>query len=128
MSTITRPREAVLDAVPGGLFIGGQWRPALEGNTFDVHDPATGEVIATIADARTEDAMAALDAAHAAQASWRRTPPGTRADILRRAFEEVHRRRDEFARLMTLQIGRPLAEAHSGINYGADLLRWFAQE
>jgi succinate-semialdehyde dehydrogenase/glutarate-semialdehyde dehydrogenase len=128
MTSVLSQRPAVLDAVPTGLFIGGHWRPASSGQTFDVHDPATGDVLATIADARVDDAMVALDAADAAQASWRRTAPADRADILRRAFDEVHRRRDDFATLMTLEMGKPLAEAHAEINYGADFLRWFAEE
>jgi succinate-semialdehyde dehydrogenase/glutarate-semialdehyde dehydrogenase len=74
---ISPEREAsLLASVPTGLLINGQWRDASDGGTFDVHDPATGEVLATLASATSEDALAALDAADAVQASWARTAPG----------------------------------------------------
>jgi hypothetical protein len=73
---ISPPREASLIAsVPTGLLIGGEWREASDGGTFDVHDPATGEILATLASATSEDALAALDPADKAQASWARTAP-----------------------------------------------------
>ena len=105
-----------------------QWRDASDGGTFDVHDPATGEVLATLASATSEDAVAALDAADAVQASWARTAPRVRAEILRRAFDLVTERAEDFALLMTLEMGKPLAEARGEVAYGAEFLRWFSEE
>src|SRR5687768_12998337 len=126
---ISSEREAsLLASVPTGLLIGGQWRDASDGGTFYVHDPATGEVLATLASATSEDALAALDAADAAQASWARTAPRTRAEILHRAFDLVTERAEDFALLMTLEMGKPLAEARGEVTYGAEFLRWFSEE
>ncbi|MFB9651618.1 NAD-dependent succinate-semialdehyde dehydrogenase [Pseudarthrobacter oxydans] len=122
-------REApLLASVPTGLLVGGQWRDASDGGTFDVRDPATGEVLATLASATSEDAVAALEAACAAQTSWARTAPRVRAEILRRAFDLVTARSEDFALLMTLEMGKPLAEARGEVAYGAEFLRWFSEE
>jgi len=122
-------REAtLLGSVPTGLLIGGKWVEASDGGTFDVHDPATGEVLATLASATSDDAVAALDAADAVQASWARTAPRVRSEILRRAFDLVTERAEDFALLMTLEMGKPLAEARGEVTYGAEFLRWFAEE
>ena len=127
--TITPEREAALIAsVPTGLLINGEWRDASDGGTFDVFDPATGEKLATLASATTEDAMAALDAADAVQAEWALTPPRERAEILRRAFDMVTARADDFALLMSLEMGKPVAEARGEVTYGAEFLRWFSEE
>ena len=127
--TVTAEREAELLAkVPTGLFINGEWRDASTGKTFDVEDPATGKVLLSIADATSEDALAALDAADAAQAAWARTAPRERAEILRRAFELVTERAEDFALLMTLEMGKPLAESRGEVTYGAEFLRWFSEE
>ncbi|MCB5291992.1 NAD-dependent succinate-semialdehyde dehydrogenase [Arthrobacter sp. SO3] len=126
---VTRMREAeLLGSVPKGLLIGGQWRDASDGGTFDVHDPSTGAVLATLASATSADALAALDAADAVQASWARTAPRERAEILRRAFDLVTARAGDFALLMTLEMGKPLAEARGEVTYGAEFLRWFSEE
>jgi succinate-semialdehyde dehydrogenase/glutarate-semialdehyde dehydrogenase len=128
-NTVTPEREAALVAsVPTGLLIGGQWVDASDGGTFDVHDPATGEVLATLASATSQDAVAALDAADQVQASWARTAPRERAEILRRAFDLVTERTEDFALLMTLEMGKPLAEARGEVTYGAEFLRWFSEE
>ncbi|POH75272.1 NAD-dependent succinate-semialdehyde dehydrogenase [Arthrobacter glacialis] len=127
--TITASREAeLLASVPTGLLINGQWRDAAGGKTLDVHDPATGRVLASIADGGSEDAIAALDAASAAQASWARTAPRVRGEILRKAFELVTARTEDFALLMTLEMGKPLAEARGEVAYGAEFLRWYSEE
>ncbi len=127
--TITVDREAVLLAsVPTGLLINGQWRDAAGGRTLEVHDPATGKVLATIADGGSEDALAALDAASAAQAGWARTAPRVRGEILRRAFDLITERAEDFALLMTLEMGKPLAEARGEVAYGAEFLRWYSEE
>jgi succinate-semialdehyde dehydrogenase/glutarate-semialdehyde dehydrogenase len=126
---ISPEREAALLAsVPTGLLIGGEWVDASDGGTFDVHDPATGKVLATLASATSDDAIKALDAADAAQASWARTAPRVRAEILRRAFDLVTERAEDFALLMTLEMGKPLAEARGEVTYGAEFLRWFSEE
>ncbi|MGN7150686.1 NAD-dependent succinate-semialdehyde dehydrogenase [Arthrobacter sp. SAFR-179] len=128
-TAVPRQREAdLLASVPTGLLIGGQWRGASDGGTFDVHDPATGEVLATLASATSEDAIAALDAADAVQASWAHSVPRERAEILRRAFDLVTERAEDFALLMTLEMGKPLAESRGEVTYGAEFLRWFSEE
>jgi succinate-semialdehyde dehydrogenase / glutarate-semialdehyde dehydrogenase len=127
--TVTADRESeLLASVPTGLLINGQWLPAASGKTFDVEDPSTGKVLVSISDAGVEDGAAAMDAAAAAQASWARTAPRERGEILRRAFELVTARAEDFALLMTLEMGKPLAEARGEVAYGAEFLRWFSEE
>ena len=118
---------ALLEKLPRGLFIGGEWVDGSAG-TFAVHDPATGDVLVEIADASPEDGLRALDAAVAAQDAWAATAPRTRSDILRRAFDLLTERADEFALLMTLEMGKPLAEARGEVTYGGEFLRWFSEE
>jgi succinate-semialdehyde dehydrogenase/glutarate-semialdehyde dehydrogenase len=120
--------EKVVAAVPTQLRIGGRWVDAEGGATFDVLDPATGEVLCAVADASTSDGMAALDAAVAAQSSFAAMPPQARADILTRAFGLLHDRIDDLALLMTLEMGKPVAEARGEIAYAAEFLRHFAGE
>ncbi|MGL5911585.1 MAG: aldehyde dehydrogenase family protein, partial [Phycicoccus sp.] len=115
----TEPQQ-LLDEVPGGLLIGGSWREASSGGRFDVEDPATGEVLTTCADGTPEDGMAALAAAAGAQAEWAAVPPRDRGEILRRAFEAVTARADDFALLMTLEMGKAVAEAKGEVTYGAE--------
>lgn len=112
--------------VPTGLFIDGQWREAA--TTFDVENPATGAVLASVADGTAADAREAINAAAAAQDDWAHTPPRERSEILRRAYELVVQRTDDFAMLMTLEMGKPLAEARGEVAYGAEFLRWFSEE
>ncbi|MDH6423709.1 NAD-dependent succinate-semialdehyde dehydrogenase [Aurantimicrobium minutum] len=126
MSTISE--SELLSKVPSQLYIDGKWVDAAGGKTVDVIDPATGLVLKSIADASPEDGMKALDAAVAAQDAWAATPPRTRSDILRKAFERVQELKDEFALLMTLEMGKPLAEAIGEVNYGSEFLRWFSEE
>ena len=120
--------RGLLDAVPKLLFIGGEWVAASGAKTFDVADPSTGAVIATIADASPEDGMLALDAAAAAQDAWAATAPRVRGEILRKAFELVRANAEELALLMTLEMGKPLAEARGEVTYGGEFLRWFSEE
>ncbi|MDN6476123.1 NAD-dependent succinate-semialdehyde dehydrogenase [Corynebacterium flavescens] len=120
--------QELLAKVPTGLLIGGKWQEACSGETFDVENPATGEKLATLSSANSDDAVAALDAACAVQADWAKTSPRERSNILRRAFELVTERKDEFAALMTLEMGKPLAEAYGEVTYGAEYLRWFSEE
>jgi succinate-semialdehyde dehydrogenase/glutarate-semialdehyde dehydrogenase len=131
MSTTTdqaQDERAVLAAVPKQLLIGGAWRDGRDGGTVAVEDPATGATIAEVADATAEDALDALAAAHDAWATWRDSAPRDRSDILRRAYEEIVARADELALLMTLEMGKPLAESKSEVTYGASFLRWYAEE
>lgn len=115
-------------SVPTGVLINGGWRESSDRASFKVHNPATGETLATLSSATSEDAVAALDAACAVQDQWARTSPRTRSEILRRAFDLVHARAETFATLMTLEMGKPLAEARGEVTYGAEYLRWFAEE
>ena len=126
MATVTQ--ESVLESVPKGLLIAGQWRDASGGKTLAVDDPATGEVLTHVADASVEDGKAALDAAVAAQAAWARTAPRDRAEILRAAYEKITERADEFAMLMTLEMGKTLAESRGEVAYGSEFFRWFSEE
>src|SRR5438105_15956002 len=97
----------VVDSVPKGLLIGGGWRAAAAGGTFDVSDPSTGDVLCAIADATSADGFTALDAAEEAQVSWAQHPPRERGEILRRAYELIMSRLDDLALLMTLEMGKP---------------------
>jgi succinate-semialdehyde dehydrogenase/glutarate-semialdehyde dehydrogenase len=125
----TQTREAeVLESVPKQLLIGGEWRDAGEGGTLAVEDPATGEALTEVADARPDDAKAALDAAAAAQAEWAEHPPRERGEILRRAFESLTERKEELGLLMTLEMGKPVAESEAEIAYAAEFFRWNAEE
>jgi succinate-semialdehyde dehydrogenase/glutarate-semialdehyde dehydrogenase len=118
----------VVQAVPKQLFIEGKWQDASGGRTFDVTDPATGKTLCSVADASEEDGRAALDAAVAAQPDFAATPPRERADILTRSFELLHARIDDLALLMTMEMGKPLAEARGEIAYAAEFFRHFAEE
>ncbi len=93
-----------------------------------MHDPATGGVLATIADAGVADGADALAAAVAAQADWAQVAPRDRSELLRRAYEMLVARTEDFALLMTLEMGKNLAEARGEVAYGADYFRWYAEE
>jgi succinate-semialdehyde dehydrogenase / glutarate-semialdehyde dehydrogenase len=120
--------QELLAKVPTGLFIGGDWRPSSDGSTIDVEDPATGKTLVSVASATPEDGTAALDAAVAAQSDWARTPPRDRAELLRSAYELLIERADEFAMLITLEMGKPLAQSKGEVTYGAEFFRWFSEE
>jgi succinate-semialdehyde dehydrogenase/glutarate-semialdehyde dehydrogenase len=125
---MTDSRESeLLASVPTGLLIGGEWRAAEGGKTVKVSDPATGEVIREIADASVADGVAAMDAAADAFPSWAATPARERAEILRRAFDLLQERKEDIALLMTLEMGKPLAEARGEVVYGGEFLRWFSE-
>ena len=125
---LTDIENSLLARVPTGLFIDGKWRDSSDGLTLDVEDPSTGETLASVADATVADGKAALDAAVAAQADWAATSPRERGEILRRAFVAITARAEEFALLMTLEMGKPLAEARGEVTYGAEFFRWFSEE
>src|ERR671914_2575185 len=122
-----RERE-VIDRAPKQLFIGGNWRDASGGRTLGIEDPSSGETLCKVADGTPEDATAALDAAVEVQESWARVAPRERGEILRRAFEILVERSDELALLMTLEMGKALAESKAEITYAAEFLRWFSEE
>jgi len=125
---LTDTEKSLLARVPTGLFIDGKWRDSSDGRTLDVEDPSTGLTLASVADATVADGAAALDAAVAAQAGWAATAPRERGEILRRAFETITARAEEFALLMTLEMGKPLAESRGEVAYGAEFFRWFSEE
>src|SRR5690625_1474271 len=105
-------------SVPTDLFIGGRWRTAAR--TMPVEDPSTGQVLCEVADAGPEEAMAALDAAASAQASWAATPPRERSDVLARAYRLILDEADRLALIMTLEMGKPLAESRGEGTYAAE--------
>src|SRR5579863_5582415 len=120
--------QRIVEAVPSGLLIDGKWRPAAGGKTVAVEDPSTGKTLTEVADGDSADALEALTAAQAAQADWAATAPRERGEILRRAFEALIDRSEELALLMTLEMGKPVAESKAEITYAADFFRWFSEE
>jgi succinate-semialdehyde dehydrogenase/glutarate-semialdehyde dehydrogenase len=114
--------------VPTRIWLGGKLTDSHTGSTFPVEDPATGDVLADVADASAADGLRALDLAVAVQDEWAATPARVRSEILHTAFELVHSHARDFARVITLEMGKTLAEAHSEVNYGAEFLRWFSEE
>jgi succinate-semialdehyde dehydrogenase / glutarate-semialdehyde dehydrogenase len=126
--SIATQEQTVVDRVEKRLYIGGEWRDAGEGDTLAVEDPSTGEPLCEVADATAEDARAALDAAAASQPEWAATPPNERGEILWRAFEALHERADDLALLMTLEMGKAVAESKAEIAYSAEFFRWFSGE
>ena len=118
----------VIESVEKRLFIGGEWVDAADGGTFEVIDPATGGALCAVADATPADGKAALESAVAAQSAFAATSPRNRADMLNGAFELMHERIDDLALLMTLEMGKPLAEARGEIAYAAEFFRHFAGE
>jgi succinate-semialdehyde dehydrogenase/glutarate-semialdehyde dehydrogenase len=121
-------QKDLIASVPTGLLIGGSWRDSEDGGTLKVEDPSTGAILTEVADATVADGRAALDAAVAAQADWARVPPRDRGEILRAAFEKLTERADDFAMLMTLEMGKTLAESRGEVTYGAEFFRWFSEE
>lgn len=121
--------QQLLAQVPTGVFISGEFRETATGKRFEVLNPATGEVLTTVADAGPQDAAEAMDAAARAQREWQHTAPRVRSEILRRAFELVTTtHREDLALLMTLEMGKPLDQADAEVTYGGEFLRWFAEE
>jgi succinate-semialdehyde dehydrogenase/glutarate-semialdehyde dehydrogenase len=127
MAVATREQQ-IVDSVPKQLYIDGQWVDGAEGGTIPIEDPATQEVICEVADATPADAMKALDAAVAHQAEFAAIDPKERGEILRRAYESIIEQADELALLMTLEMGKPVAESKAEITYAADFFWWYAGE
>ena len=126
--SVASTEKQVVDGVEKRLYIAGEWREAGGGDQLPVEDPATGETICEVADATPEDAVEALEAASEKQAEWAQTPPTERGEILWRAFEALNERADELALLMTLEMGKPVAESKAEIVYAAEFFRWFSGE
>ena len=120
--------DKLLRNIPTDLYIGGQWRKPSSGEYFDVHDPATEKVIASVASANADDATAAVTAAHDAGAAWAARAPVERADILRKSYDLMIERREEFATVISREEGKTLAEGLGEVRYAAGFLRWFAEE
>jgi succinate-semialdehyde dehydrogenase/glutarate-semialdehyde dehydrogenase len=123
---IATHEQSVVDKVPKGLYIGGEWRETRDSVTVD--DPSTGETLAEVADATVDDAKAALTAAADAQQGWADTSSRERGEVLRRAYDLIMERVDELALLMTLEMGKPLAESKAEVSYAADFFHWFSGE
>jgi succinate-semialdehyde dehydrogenase/glutarate-semialdehyde dehydrogenase len=110
------------------VFIQGEWREALAGDSFEVRNPATGELLGSVPDGGAGDARAAIDAAAAAFPAWSRTTPFERSRLLYRAWELMSERSEALAELMTREQGKPLKAARAELKYAADFLIWFAEE
>lgn len=130
VTSVEPPSNAseVIQSVPTNLWIGDRQTEPRSGHRFDVVDPATDSVLTQVADAGPVDAMRALDLACRVQPIWAATPPRQRGEILWRAFESVLARGEQFAAVMTLEMGKPLTESRREVVYGAEFLRWFAEE
>ena len=123
---IAQLEQQVLEALPKGLFIGGEWIET--SSTIPVENPAKGAPFAEIADATPEQAVLALDAACDAAASWAATKPRERAELLRRVFDLINERKDIFAALMTMEMGKTFNEALGEVAYGNEYVRWFSEQ
>ncbi len=129
MATTHSPVPPTLAAhLPTELLIGGQWRAATGGETFAVHDPATGAELFDVASATPQDGMDALAAAHEAWPEWRAVAPRVRAEVLRSVFETVMARIEDFAAIITAEGGKPLAESRAETVYGAEYIRWYSEQ
>src|ERR671932_215638 len=128
MSTQTTEEQRVIDNVNKQLFIGGEWRDATEGGTLAVEDPSTGESRCEVAEAQPDDALAALEAASEAEADWAKYPPRQRGEILRSAFEMIMDQMDDLALLMTLEMGKPIADSQAEITYASEFFRWYSEQ
>ncbi|WP_369045665.1 NAD-dependent succinate-semialdehyde dehydrogenase [Sinomonas sp. P10A9] len=127
LRTSDKAREAI-SRINTGVFIGGRWGEASSGARFDVVNPATEEVIATVADGGPEDAQRAIQTAGRVQKAWAKTAPRERSEILRRAYDLIMARQDELALVMTTEMGKPIAEAKGEVAYAAEFFRWFSEE
>ena len=120
--------DNLLANVPTDLYIGGKWRKSSDNQRFDVIDPATEKTIASVASASVEDAKAAVDAASTAMEGWAAKKPRERAEVLRKAYELIIRDTERFAKLMTIENGKALADSRAEVAYAAEFFRWYAEE
>jgi succinate-semialdehyde dehydrogenase/glutarate-semialdehyde dehydrogenase len=109
-------------------YVNGTWVQAASGETFDVINPATGSVLATVTDMGSADVRAAIDAAHAAWPAYRDLTAKERSNLLKKWFALILENKDELARLMTMECGKVLAESRGEVDYGASFIEWFAEE
>ena len=130
MPTIDATPERLIDPdlLRGACFIGGQWRPSSSGKTFRVDNPATGGLVAQVPDCGVEDVQEAIQAADRALRDWRERPATERAAALQAWARLMYERQVDLARLMTLEQGKPLAEAMGEVAYAAQFIEWFAEE
>ena len=126
--TPTKATPSQRATLPTDLWLGGRLVPASTGATFDVRNPATSAIIAEVADATAQDARHALDLAVEAGGEWADTAPRVRSELLRLAFDLVLSRAEEFADLITAEMGKPQGESMAEVAYGAEFLRWFGEE
>lgn len=119
----------LIEWLPKDLFVGGEWEPGVARERFEVLNPATGKPLTQVASGNATDAKAALDRACAVQDTWAATAPRERAEILRHAFELMDGKYCQaLAATMTLEMGKPLAQANGEVTYGAEFFRWFSEE
>ncbi|CAG1019037.1 partial Succinate-semialdehyde dehydrogenase [NADP(+)] GabD, partial [Burkholderiaceae bacterium] len=128
MDTKTSPLAALSDTslLKTDALIAGEWTRGAA--RFDVHDPATGQKLADVANLGAAETQAALDAANKAWPAWRAKTAKERAAILMKWFHLLHQHADDLARIMTAEQGKPLAEAKGEVTYGASFIEWFAEE
>jgi succinate-semialdehyde dehydrogenase / glutarate-semialdehyde dehydrogenase len=120
--------NSLIEDTPVDLFIGGQWRQSSSGSRIDVFNPATEQLLASVADASEEDAHSAVNAADTAAPTWAATPPRKRSEILRRSYELMMRDSERLAELISLENGKALTDARAEVTYAAEFFRWFAEE
>ena len=121
--------DAIAKAADGGdIVLAGTRRPASDGRTFGVFDPATTELIRRVSSASAADAAAAVDVADAASGPWRETPPRRRSEILHATFQAMREQAPALARLITLENGKAYRDALAEVGYAAEFFRWFAEE
>jgi succinate-semialdehyde dehydrogenase/glutarate-semialdehyde dehydrogenase len=128
VSTTSQEVETIIHGLKTGLYLENEWVDAEGGRTFAVENPATGEILTHVADGSVADAERAIAAAGATQASWAKTSPRARSEILRRAYDIIVERTEDLAAIMTAEMGKPLAEARGEVAYGAEFFRWFSEE
>jgi succinate-semialdehyde dehydrogenase/glutarate-semialdehyde dehydrogenase len=120
--------DKLINSIPTDLYIGGEWLPSADGSTIDVVDPATEQVIATVASGAAADAEKAVDAAFGAAEEWAATAPRIRAEVLRKAFELMTERANDLATIISREEGKTLTEGLGEIAYAAEFFRWYAEE
>ncbi|WP_199434233.1 aldehyde dehydrogenase family protein [Qaidamihabitans albus] len=115
-------------SIPTELYIDGRWIPGSTGRRFDVENPATRTVLATVADGEIADGRAAAHAAERAADDWRDTAPRERAELLRAMYAETIARTDEIAELIVAENGKPMSDARAEVTYAAEFFRWYSEE
>ncbi|MCL4150135.1 UNVERIFIED_CONTAM: hypothetical protein GTU68_067151 [Idotea baltica] len=120
---LTRPDLLCTDA-----FVGGKWVQAKSGKTFDVTNPARGDVIAKVADLSRAEIADAIDAAEAARYAWAARTGKDRAGVLRKWFDLMMANQEDLAIIMTAEQGKPMTESRGEVAYGASFVEWFAEE